>query len=93
MRVFLSVLVGTSSLEDLLAAQSLEAIFTVLNCSTSWDHYAILSQTVERFGDERLKALVRDYSQDFQSLKLKKHRVKAGSWRFHNAKLFLSEEK
>ena len=93
LRVFLSVLVGTSSLEDLLAAQSLEAIFTVLNCSTSWDHYAILSQTVERFGDERLKALVRDYSQDFQSLKLKKPRVKTGSWHFHNAKLFIPEEK
>lgn len=91
LRVFLSVLVGTSSLEDLLAAQSLEAIFTVLNCWISWDHYAILSQIVERFGDETLKALVQDYDKDFK--RLKKHRVKTGSWHFHNAKLFLPEEK
>ena len=93
LRVFLSVVLGTSSLEDLLNAKTLEAVFTVLNCSISWDNYTVLSQTVERFGDEKLKELVRDYNRDFLSLESQKQSEHRGCWHFHNAKLFLSEQK
>ena len=93
LRVFLSVVLGTSNLEDLLNAKTLGAVFTVLNCSISWDNYTVLSQTVERFGDEKLKELVRDYNQDFLSLESQKQSEHRGCWHFHNAKLFLSEQK
>ena len=89
-RVFLSVVLGTSSLEDLLNAKTLEAVFTVLNCSISWDNYTVLSQTVERFGDEKLKELVRDYNRDFLSLESQKQSEHRGCWHFRNAKFYLS---
>ena len=93
LRVFLSVVISASSLGNLCKARSLEEIFTVLNCLVSWDHYSVLLQTVEEFGDEQSIQLVRDYSQDFESFKSQKSSVKTGYWHFHNAKLFLTERK
>ena len=93
LKVFLSVVISASSLGNLCKARTLEEIFTALNCSVSWDHYNVLIQTVEEFGDEQSKQLVKDYNRDFQSLKSQNCSVITGSWHFPNAKHYISELK
>ena len=89
LQVYLSIVVSASS-SKFAEASSFEDIFTTLNCYISWDNYSVLLQTVEKFGDEKAKKLVRDYDQDFKNLNLSSC-PNTGSWHFQNSMLFVSE--
>ena len=91
LQVYLSVVISASSHKALAEASGFDDIFTILNCYLSWDHYSILLQIVEKFGNRKVKKLVRDYDQDFQHRNLQTPCPNTGSWHFHHAELFLSE--
>ena len=91
LRVYLSVMVNTSSQKGLDMTHSLEDIFTFMSFCVSWKHYTILEQIVELFGDEQSKLLVRNYNRDHQSQKLQNSCENSGSWHYREVVPFRSE--
>ena len=91
LRVYLSVMVNTSSQKGLDMTHSLEDIFTFMSFCVSWKHYTILEQIVELFGDEQSKLLVRNYNRDHQSHKLQNSCENSGSWHYREVVPFTSE--